>query len=148
MTLGRSTYLMLALVALPAPAQQAAIPNSETTTSTVQPDAATIPEKPMHVGQNNIQKPTVIFQPSPQFSEEAKRAKYSGHVLVYLWVDKNGNPEHVSVVKGAGMGLDEKAVEAVRQYKFVHATFKGKPVTVDLYVNVNFQFTNSPPPEE
>jgi protein TonB len=41
-------------------------------------------------------------------------------------------------VRGVGMGLDEKAVEAVRQYKFKPATRDGKPVKVDLYVDVNF----------
>jgi protein TonB len=78
----------------------------------------------------------------PEFSEKAKHAKYSGHVLVYLLVDKDGNPTHVRVLKSAGMGLDEKAVEAVRQYKFKPATFMGQPVTVDLYVDVNFQILN------
>ena len=55
------------------------------------------------------------------------------------WVDENGNPSHVKVVRGVGMGLDEKAIEAVRQYKFKPAMQNGKPVKVDLYVDVNFQ---------
>jgi periplasmic protein TonB len=54
-------------------------------------------------------------------------------------VDKNGNPSDVKVVRGIGHGLDEKAVEAVRQYKFKPATKDGDPVMVDLYINVNFQ---------
>jgi protein TonB len=93
----------------------------------------------MHIGDSHVQKPVVIYQPVPQFSEQAKKKKYSGHVVVYLWVDKDGNPTHARVVKSAGMGLDEKAVEAVRQYEFKPATFMGQPVTVDLYVDVNFQ---------
>ena len=58
---------------------------------------------------------------------------------VYLIVDQQGNPTHVRVVRGVGMGLDEKAVEAVRQYKFKPAMQNGKPVPVDLYIDVNFQ---------
>jgi TonB family protein len=96
------------------------------------------PSKPMHIG-GNIKKPIVIYTVNPEYSQQARKAKFSGDVEVYLWVDKNGHPSHVRVEKGAGMGLDEKAVEAVRQYKFKPATLDGKPVTVDLYIDVNFQ---------
>ena len=91
-----------------------------------------------HVG-GSVRAPALIFSPDPEFSEEARKAKFSGNVEVYLWVDENGNPSHVKVVRGVGMGLDEKAMEAVRQYKFRPATQNGKPVKVDLYVEVNFQ---------
>jgi protein TonB len=60
-------------------------------------------------------------------------------VQVYLIVDEQGNPTHVKVVRPIGMGLDEKAREAVLQYKFKPAMKNGKPVKVDLYVDVNFQ---------
>jgi protein TonB len=92
----------------------------------------------MHVG-GSVHPPSVIFQVDPEFSEEARKAKFSGNVQVYLVVDANGNPSHVRVVRGVGMGLDEKAVEAVRQYKFKPAMNNGKPVAVDLYIDVNFQ---------
>ncbi len=91
-----------------------------------------------HIG-GSVRAPALIFSPDPEFSEEARKAKFSGNVEVYLWVDENGNPSHVKVVRGVGMGLDEKAMEAVRQYKFRPATQNGKPVKVDLYVEVNFQ---------
>jgi protein TonB len=93
---------------------------------------------PMHIG-GSIRPPTVIFQVDPEFSEEARKAKFSGNVQVYLWVDEQGNPSHVKVIRGVGMGLDEKAVEAVRQYKFKPAMQNGKAVKVDLYIDVNFQ---------
>jgi protein TonB len=54
-------------------------------------------------------------------------------------VDENGNPTHVHVARGVGMGLDEKAVEAVRQYKFKPGMKDGKPVKVELAIEVNFQ---------
>lgn len=92
----------------------------------------------MHVG-GSVRPPVVIYQVDPEFSEEARKAKFSGNVQVYLIVDANGNPSHVRVVRGVGMGLDEKAVEAVRQYKFKPAMMNGKPVAVDLYIDVNFQ---------
>ena len=92
----------------------------------------------MHIG-GSVRPPVLTFQPDPEFSEEARKAKFSGNVQVYLIVDENGNPSHVRVVRGVGMGLDEKAVEAVRQYKFKPAMQNGKPVKVDLYIDVNFQ---------
>jgi len=91
----------------------------------------------MHVG-GSVRPPVVISSIDPEFSEEARKAKFSGNVEVYLWVDEHGNPSHVRVVRGVGMGLDEKAVEAVRQYRFKPAMQNGKPVKVDLYIDVNF----------
>jgi protein TonB len=63
----------------------------------------------------------------------------SGDVEVYLWVDEHGNPTHVRVVRGMGMGLDERAVEAVKQYKFKPAMENGRAVTVEMYIDVTFQ---------
>jgi protein TonB len=91
-----------------------------------------------HIG-GAVKAPTVAYSVEPEFSEEARKAKFSGNVQVYLIVDEQGNPTHVRVARGVGMGLDEKAVEAVRQYKFHPATQNGKPVKVDLYMEVNFQ---------
>ena len=92
----------------------------------------------MRIG-GGVSAPVPISMPDPEFSEEARKAKVAGNVLVYLWVDQNGNPTHVRVIRGIGMGLDEKAMEAVRQYKFKPARKDGKPVTVEMNVEVNFQ---------
>ena len=86
-----------------------------------------------------VSAPQVIYQVEPEFSEEARKAKVAGNVLVSLIVDANGRPQSVHVSRGIGMGLDEKAVEAVRQYKFKPAMEGGKPVPVRVDVEVNFQ---------
>jgi len=91
----------------------------------------------MHVG-GGVLAPVVITEVDPEFSEEARKAKFSGSVEVYLIVDEMGQPVNVRVARGVGMGLDEKAVEAVKQYRFKPAMKDGKPVKVDLYVDVNF----------
>jgi len=83
--------------------------------------------------------PQLVFAPDPEFSDEARRAKYQGVCVVSLIVDAQGNPQRVSVVRHLGMGLDEKAVEAVRQYKFKPATLQGKPVPVEVNIEVNFR---------
>ena len=92
----------------------------------------------MHAGSAQV-PPKLIYQVEPEFSEEARKAKFSGDVQVYLVVDTEGRPTRIRVARGVGMGLDEKAVEAVRQYKFKPAMQNGKPVKVDLYIDVNFQ---------
>jgi len=86
-----------------------------------------------------VSQPQVLFAPDPTFTEEARQAKVAGKVVVYLQVNPEGRPMHVKVLKGLGMGLDEKAVEAVRQYKFRPAMKDGHPVTVEMNVDVNFQ---------
>jgi protein TonB len=83
--------------------------------------------------------PVVIYQPEPEFSEEARKAKQMGVVTVSIIVDTNGRPQNVHVTRGVGMGLDEKAMEAVRQYRFKPARENGKPVAVYLNVEVNFE---------
>jgi protein TonB len=86
-----------------------------------------------------VSSPELIFKVDPEFSEEARKAKFMGIVLVNLIVDQNGNPQNVHVLRGVGMGLDEKAVAAVKQYKFRPAKEGGKPVAVELNVQVDFQ---------
>jgi protein TonB len=91
-----------------------------------------------HVG-GGVSAPQLIFAPDPEFSDEARRAKYQGVCVVSLVVDAQGNPQRVQVVRHLGMGLDEKALEAVRQYKFKPATLQGKPVPVEVNIEVNFR---------
>jgi periplasmic protein TonB len=93
---------------------------------------------PRRIG-GGVSAPVLIYSVEPEFSEEARKAKVAGNVLVNLWVDTNGNPSHVRVIRGVGMGLDEKARDAVMQYKFKPAMENGHPVLVELNVEVNFQ---------
>ena len=86
-----------------------------------------------------VSAPVVLFKPEPEFSEEARKAKVSGNVLVYLQIDADGHPQHVRVLRGIGLGLDEKALEAVSHYRFRPAMENGHPVAVEMNVEVNFQ---------
>ncbi len=87
----------------------------------------------------DVSAPQLIYQVDPEFSEEARKAKFQGEVLVHLIVDASGRPTQVRVIRPVGMGLDEKAREAVAQYKFRPARKGGQPVPVELNVAVNFQ---------
>ena len=91
-----------------------------------------------HVGPG-VSAPTLIFAPDPEYSEEARRAKYQGVCVVSLIVDPQGNPKRLQVVRHLGKGLDQKAVEAVRQYKFEPAMRNGEPVAVEVNIEVNFR---------
>jgi protein TonB len=91
-----------------------------------------------HIG-GGVSAPQLITKVDPEFSEEARKAKVQGNVLVSILVNTNGLPSNVKVIRGIGMGLDEKAVEAVKQWKFKPAMENGKPVLVEVDVEVNFQ---------
>ena len=86
-----------------------------------------------------VSAPVLVKQVEPQFSPEAKQNKIGGPVAVSLIVDEQGMPQKVHVSRGVGNGLDEKAVEAVKQYRFKPAMENGQPVAVYLYVEVNFE---------
>jgi TonB family protein len=87
----------------------------------------------------SVHPPVLISAPDPEYTEAARQAKLSGNVIVGLVVDSSGEPQNVRVVRGLGNELDEKAVEAVQQYKFKPATQDGEPVSADLKVEVNFR---------
>jgi len=85
-----------------------------------------------------VSKPIPLYTPEPEFSEEARKAKFSGSVQVFCIVDEQGKPTNVKVVRGVGMGLDEKAVENVQTYRFKPAMKNGKPVAVKMWIDVSF----------
>lgn len=87
----------------------------------------------------SVRPPIVTYSAVPGYPEEARKSKLSGNVIVGLIVDQDGNPREVHVARGLGNQLDEKAVEAVQQYRFKPATRNGEPVAVALNVEVNFR---------
>jgi protein TonB len=87
----------------------------------------------------NVSAPIPIYKPEPAYSEEARKAKYQGTVVLWIVVDAQGNVHDVRVVKPLGLGLDEKAVETVQTWKFKPATRNGTPVPVRVMVEVSFR---------
>ena len=92
----------------------------------------------MSVG-GGVSAPELIHSVQPEFTNQARQARYQGVVSIQLIVDAYGNPENIRVIHHLGMGLDEKAVEAVRQYKFRPARYQGHAVPVQLVVDVDFR---------
>jgi TonB family protein len=92
-----------------------------------------------HIG-GGVSAPVPLNQVEAEFSDEARRAKYQGVCLISLIVDAQGNPQNPRVIRALGMGLDEKALEAVRKYRFKPAMKDGRtPVPVMITVEVNFR---------
>ena len=86
-----------------------------------------------------VSAPVPIYKPDPAYSEEARKAKYQGTVVLWITIDAVGTVMDCRVVKPLGMGLDEKAVESVRTWKFKPAMRNGSPVPVRVMVEVSFR---------
>jgi TonB family protein len=91
-----------------------------------------------HVG-GGVSAPKVIYQPDPEYSEEARKAKFQGTCVLWLIVGPDGRPRDVRVARTLGLGLDEKAIEAVKNWRFEPAYKDGKPVSVPINVEVSFR---------
>jgi protein TonB len=91
----------------------------------------------MSVG-GGVSAPQIVKMVDPEFTEAARSADFQGDVAIHLIVDSQGNPQDIHVVRSLGMGLDQKAIEAVRQYKFRPALYQGHPVSVQIVVDVAF----------
>ena len=86
-----------------------------------------------------ISAPQPVSTPDPEYTEQARVAKTQGTCILWLIVDDQGRPRDIRVVRGLGMGLDAKAIEAVKQWKFQPAMKDGRPVNVQISVEVGFK---------
>jgi TonB family protein len=90
------------------------------------------------LGSGKLTVPRVIYSPEPDFSDEARKSKTQGTVLLLLMVGADGHTYDIHVQSSLGMGLDEKAIEAVRHWRFQPATINGQPLARQIAVEVNF----------
>lgn len=86
-----------------------------------------------------VSAPVLVSKTEPEYSEEARKAKYSGTVLLSLVVDANGLPRDIKVVRPLGLGLDEKAIEAVQKWRFRAGVKGGHPVATQATIEVSFR---------
>jgi protein TonB len=87
---------------------------------------------------NGVSGPILIHRVEPEFSDEARRAKFSGTVLIHADIDQSGHPRNLRLARSLGLGLDEKALEAVSQWLFKPGIRDGKAVTVSAMIEVKF----------
>jgi periplasmic protein TonB len=90
-----------------------------------------------HVGEG-VSAPRPIFTPEPEFSEEARKAKYQGVVVLNIIVGTDGRVHNPRVIRALGMGLDEKAIEGVKTWKFDPSKKDGRAVAVEMNIEVAF----------
>jgi TonB family protein len=100
--------------------------------------AAAIPPNVYRIG-GGVSQPAILFKVEPEYSEEARKAKWQGTVELSIVVDEFGAPKVLNVTKRLGLGLDEKAIEAVEQWVFKPGQKDGKPVAVYAIIQVNFK---------
>lgn len=93
----------------------------------------------MSPSRGRITPATVLSKPEPEYSEDARKAKLQGTVILRIEVDVQGRAQNISIAHSLGLGLDEKAVEAVRRWLFRPATQNGKPISQQAIVEVNFR---------
>jgi periplasmic protein TonB len=87
---------------------------------------------------NGVTAPRAIFSPEPEYSDEARMAKYQGVVTLLAIVGADGRPRQLHVARSLGMGLDEKAIAAVETWRFEPGRKNGRPVAVQIVVEVDF----------
>jgi len=86
-----------------------------------------------------VSAPQLVIRVEPEYTEAARKAKYQGTVVLYAVVDADGKVRDLKVVRALGLGLDEKALEAVRQWKFRPGMKDGRPVAVAASIEVTFR---------
>jgi TonB family protein len=87
---------------------------------------------------NGVTSPRAIFSPEPEYSDEARIAKYQGVVTLSAIIGPDGRPRHILVARSLGMGLDEKAMAAVQTWRFEPGRKDGRPVSVQMTIEVYF----------
>ncbi|PWU05879.1 MAG: hypothetical protein C5B51_13410 [Terriglobia bacterium] len=88
---------------------------------------------------DGVTAPVVLSKVQPQYSDEAKLAKYQGTVAVAVEIGTDGSPQSMKVIRGLGLGLEEQAMKAIGQWKFQPGTKGGQPVPVIATIEVNFR---------
>ena len=86
-----------------------------------------------------VSAPTATYSPDPEYSEEARKAKYQGVVVLWCVVTPEGQVRDVKVARSLGLGLDQKAIEAVKTWRFTPGMKDGVPVAVQINVEVSFR---------
>jgi len=85
-----------------------------------------------------VSPPTVITQVDPEFSANARRAKFQGSMTLLLVINREGLPTNIHISSPLGGGLDAKAVHATQSWRFKPAEKDGQPVAVEIALEVDF----------
>ena len=89
--------------------------------------------------QGSLTEPVLLSKVDPEYSEEARKARLQGVVMVRAVIDARGQVQNISVAQGLGLGLDERAIAAVEKWKFRAGTRNGKPVSTSALIQLTFR---------
>ncbi len=89
--------------------------------------------------QGSLTEPVLLFKVDPEYSEDARKAKLQGVVMVHAVIDARGQVQNITVAQGLGLGLDERAIAAVQKWKFRAGTRNGKPVSTSALIQLTFR---------
>ena len=93
-----------------------------------------------HAGfQGSLTDPVLMWKSEPEYTDEARKAKVQGAVVMHVEIDARGQVQNISVAQGLGLGLDECAIAAVRKWRFRAGTRNGKPVSTNALIQVTFR---------
>ncbi|MGA9625720.1 MAG: energy transducer TonB [Bryobacteraceae bacterium] len=87
----------------------------------------------------DVTQPVLLWKIEPEYTDEARRAKIQGTVVLHIEVDTRGQAQNITVRQSLGLGLDERAIEAVRRWRFRPGYRNGKPWVASALVQVNFR---------
>jgi len=142
-------FLQQTTTTAPAAADQPTVPPAKAHQPRPNPDA----NGKYHVG-DGVTAPRLIYSVEPKFSERMRKANQSGNCLVGITVDTDGKAKDAHFIKSTpdakteeqsdfALDMQDICIDTVQQYRFAPAMYQGKPVPVDLNVEINFQ--RSPP---
>jgi TonB family protein len=114
------------------------LPGHDPLKPTFDPDKVPSSPPALRVG-GGVKPPHAIFDPDPQYEALASQAKLQGKMVLWVVIGPDGLPQRIRIVEPLGMGLDDRAAETVKTWKFDPATKDGKPVSVQVYIEVNFR---------
>ena len=106
-------------------------------------EGVTAPTLPVYRVGGDVTAPQLVRKVDPEYSEEARKAKKEGTVVLKLVVQRDGIVRDIKVIQSVGLGLDERAIGAVKQWRFNPALKGGRPVDVAAMIEVTFRLTNS-----
>ena len=87
----------------------------------------------------SVTPPALLWKSDPEYSDEARKAKLQGMVVLHIEVNTRGQAQNIRVAQGLGLGLDDRAIQAVQHWKFRPGLLNGKPAVVTAIVEVSFR---------
>ena len=108
-------------------------------------ESATALTGPIHVG-GDVQAPVKVYAPAPSYSEDARKARIQGVVILQVIIDQKGEVTQTKILKDLAMGLGEQAKETISTWRFEPATLNDQPVEVYYNLTVNFRLGDDQPP--